>query len=145
MIKTVQIQRFSYRLRRFPLLAKMITYFIRIVFGCYLPYQLKIGKKFVLGYGGIGIVIHERVIIGEDVHVGQNVTIGGTTKKYEVPKIGNYVYIGAGAVVLGPITIGDNVVIGANSVVVKDIPSGSLVVGVPAKIIKSNIKKSDYV
>ena len=46
---------------------------------------------------------------------------------------------------LGPITIGDNVVIGANSVVVKDIPSGSLVVGVPAKIIKSNIKKSDYV
>jgi serine O-acetyltransferase len=145
MIKTVQIQRFSHSLRWFPLLAKLITYFIRLIFGCYLPYHLKLGKNFVVGYGGIGIVIHERTIIGEDVHVDQNVTIGGTTKKYEVPKIGNHVYIGAGAVVLGPITIGDNVVIGANSVVVKDIPSGSLVVGVPAKIIKSNIKKSDYV
>ena len=47
--------------------------------------------------------------------------------------------------ILGPIKIGDNVVIGANAVVVKDIPSGSLVVGIPAKIIKSNIKKTDYV
>tara|TARA_Y100000768_G_C23899449_1_gene644300 strand:+ start:209 stop:646 length:438 start_codon:yes stop_codon:yes gene_type:complete len=145
MIKPVQIQRFSHRLRWFPFLAKLITYFIRIVFGCYLPYQLNLGKKFVVGYGGIGIVIHERAIIGEDVHLDQNVTIGGTTKKYEVPKIGNHVYIGAGAVVLGPITIGDNVVIGANSVVVNNIPSNSLVVGAPAKIIKKGITKEQYV
>ncbi len=145
MIKPVQIQRFSHRLRWFPLLAKLITYFIRIVFGCYLPYQLRLGKKFVIGYGGIGIVIHERAIIGEDVHLDQNVTIGGTTKKYVVPKIGNHVYIGAGAVVLGPITIEDNVVIGANSVVVNNIPSNSLVVGAPAKIIKKGITKEQYV
>jgi serine O-acetyltransferase len=62
-----------------------------------------------------------------------------------VPKIGNHVYIGAGAVVLGPITIGDNVVIGANSVVVNNIPSNSLVVGAPAKIIKKGITKEQYV
>ena len=66
-------------------------------------------------------------------------------KKSGGPTLGNHVYIGAGAVVLEPIKIGDNVVIGANCVVVDDIPSGSLVVGVPGKIIKSGIKKSDYV
>jgi serine O-acetyltransferase len=63
MIKTVQLQRFSHRLRGFPLLAKLITYFIRLIFGCYLPYQLKLSKNFVVGYGGIGIVIHERVLL----------------------------------------------------------------------------------
>jgi len=66
-------------------------------------------------------------------------------QKYEVPKIGNHVYIGAGAVVLRPITIGDNVVIGANSVVVNNTPSNSLVVGAPAKINKKGIKKDQYV
>lgn len=145
MINPVKLQRLSYKIRKIPFFAKVITYFIRFVFGCYLPYKLKLNKNLVLGYGGIGIVIHERVIIGNDVHINQNVTIGGTTKKYEVPNLGNHIYIGAGAVILGPIKIGDNVVIGANSVVEKDVPSGSLVVGAPGKIIKSNIKKSDYV
>ena len=139
------LQRASYRLRRVPLLPKLITYFIRLVFGCYLPHSIKIGKKFVLGYGGIGVVIHNRAVIGDDVHIDQNVTIGGTSKKYEVPVFGNHVYVGAGAVILGPVIIGDNVVIGANAVVTKDIPSGSLVVGVPARVIKRGILKSDYV
>ena len=139
------LQRISYKLRSVPVLPKLITYFIRFFFGCYLPYRLKLNEKFVLGYGGLGVVIHERTLIGNDCHIDQNVTIGGTSKKYEVPIIGNHVYIGSGAKILGPIKIGDNVVIGANSVVVKDVPSGSLVVGIPAKIIKSNIKKSDYV
>lgn len=92
-----------------------------------------------------GVVIHERTIIGDDCHIDQNVTIGGTSKLYDVPKLGNKVYVGAGAKIIGPITVGDNVVIGANAVVTKDIPSGSLVVGVPGRIIKSGIKKSDYV
>jgi len=139
------LQRFSYFFKKTPLIPLIITYLIRFVFGPYLPYKLKLGKGFKIGYGGIGIVIHERTIIGENVHIDQNVTIGGTSKKTEVPRIGNNVYIGAGAVVIGPVMIGDNVVIGANAVVVKDIPSGSLVVGVPAKIIKSNIKMSDYI
>ncbi|AZJ35035.1 serine acetyltransferase [Tenacibaculum singaporense] len=139
------LQRISYALRKLPIIPKLITYFIRLVFGCYLPYSIKLGKKFVLGYGGLGIVIHARTIVGDDVHIDQNVTIGGTSKKYEVPKLGNSVYVGAGAAIIGPVTIGNNVVIGANAVVVKDIPDGCLVVGVPAKIIKENIKKSDYV
>mgnify|MGYP002820894796 CR=1 FL=1 len=139
------MQRISYRLRKIPIIPILITYLIRLLFGCYLPYKLKLGKNFKIGYGGLGVVIHDRVIIGDDCHIDQNVTIGGTSKKYIVPKIGNKVYIGAGAKVIGPIVIGDNVVIGANSVVVKSIPSGSLVVGVPGKIIKSNILKSNYI
>jgi len=110
-----------------------------------LPYTLNLGKNLILGYGGLGVVIHSRAKIGDNCHIDQNVTIGGTSKKNGVPQIGNDVYIGAGAVVLGPISIGNNVVIGANAVVVKDIPDNCLVVGVPAKVIKRDILKSDYV
>ena len=141
----VKLQRISYRLRRLPIVPKLITYWIRLVFSCYLPYNLKLGKAFILGYGGLGVVIHERTLIGDDCHIDQNVTIGGTSKKQEVPILGDHVYIGAGAKVLGPVKIGDNVIIGANSVVICDIPSGSLVVGVPGRVIKSNVLKSNYV
>ena len=141
----VFLQRLSFFTRRVPVLPKIITLFIRLVFSCYLPYKLKLGKNFILGYGGLGVIIHERTIIGNDVHIDQNVTVGGTSKKHDVPKLGNSVYVGAGAKIIGPITIGDNVVIGANAVVVNDIPSGSLVVGIPGKVIKSNISKNDYV
>ena len=85
------------------------------------------------------------MIIGDDCHINQNVTIGGTSKNPNVPNLGESVYVGAGAVIIGDISIGDNVVIGANSVVVDDIPSGSVVVGAPARVIKSKIRKKDYV
>ena len=90
-------------------MAKLITDGIRLVFGCYLPYRLKLGKDFVIGYGGLGVVIHERVIIGDDCHINQNVTIGGTSKNPNVPNLGESVYVGAGAVIIGDISIGDNV------------------------------------
>ena len=141
----IKLQKLSYELRKIPILPHIITYLIRVLFAAYFPYKVKVGKNLKLGYGGLGIVIHERTIIGDNCHIDQHVTIGGTSKKFTVPVLGNNVYVGAGAKILGPITIGDNVVIGANAVVVKDIPSGSLVVGIPAKIIKSNILKSDYV
>ena len=128
-----------------PILPKLITIFIRLTFSAYIPHTLKFGKNLVLGYQGLGIVIHDRVVIGDNVHINQHVTFGGTSKKSGVPKIGNNVYIGAGAKIIGDITIEDNVVVGANAVVVNSIPSGSLVAGVPAKIIKSNILKTDYV
>ena len=141
----IKLQRISHRLKFLPIIPKLITYSIRLIFSCYLPYKIKLGKNFILGYGGLGVVIHERTIIGNNCHIDQNVTIGGTSKKKDVPKLGNHIYIGAGAKILGPINIGDNVVVGANSVVVSNIPSGSLVVGIPGRVIKSNILKSDYV
>lgn len=130
---------------KLSIFAKLVTYFIRFLFGCWLPATVKSGKNLILGYGGLAVVIHHRVVLGDNCHIDQGVTIGGTSKKYGVPVLGDDVYVGAGAKVIGPITIGSNVVIGANSVVVSDIPSNSLVVGIPAKIIKTGIKKTDYV
>ena len=128
-----------------PLVPNLITYIIRAMFSCYLPHGLKVGKNLVLGYGGLGVVIHANSIIGNGCHIDQGVTIGGTSKKKDVPILGDDVYVGAGAKILGPIKIGSNVVIGANAVVLNDIPDNCVAVGVPAKIIKEGIKKSDYV
>ena len=126
-----------------PLLPKIIYYIQFILFNSSVPYKCKSGEGTVFGYGGIAVVVHERAVIGKRCLIGQNVTIGGKSKKYEVPIIGNHVYIGAGAKILGDIIIGDDVIIGANSVVICDIPSNCIAAGVPAKIIKSNIVIDD--
>lgn len=128
-----------------PFFPAMISYFIRLIFSAWIPYSAEIGKGTVFGYGGLGVVIHSRSVIGEYCHIDQNVTIGGTSKIFEVPILKDYVYVGAGAKILGPIQIGNNVVVGANAVVIDDVPDGCLVVGVPARVVKTGIKMSDYV
>jgi serine O-acetyltransferase len=143
-LKLLVVSQFFHR-NGFVFLSKLITFFIRFIFCCYLPGGVTIGRMAKLGYGGLGIVIHDRVVIGIDCHIDQGVTIGGTSKKIGVPILGNHVYAGAGSKILGPVTIGNNVVIGANAVVVSDVPDNCLVVGVPAKIIKRGVYKSDYV
>ena len=77
--------------------------------------------------------------------IDQHVTIGGTSGHYEVPIIGSNVYRGAGSKILGPITIGSNVVIGANSVVINAIPDDCLVVGAPARVVRTGIQMRGYV
>jgi len=140
------IYRFALILHKFriPLLPKFILILIRITFGCQIGLGAKIGKGSALGYGGLGIVIHDRVVIGKNVLITQNVTIGGTSKQYNVPEIGDNCLIGPGAKILGPVKIGNNCIIGANSVVTKDIPDNTLVGGIPAKILKSNIDINRY-
>ena len=99
----------------------------------------KIGKRLFIDHG-IGVVIGETAIIGDDVTMFHGVTLGGTGKEKgkRHPTIGNNVFIGSGAKLLGNITIGDNVKIGANAVVIKDVPSNSTVVGIPGRMIKNN-------
>lgn len=82
------------------------------------------------------MVLHKRAVIGEGCRIQQNVTIGGTSGKENVPVLGDRVQVGAGAMVLGPIHVGDDAIIGANAVVTKDVPANAVVVGVPAKIIR---------
>jgi len=130
---------------KIPVLPLLFKFLIRLFFNSAVDCSTKIGKNVLFAYGGIALVIHKRAIIGDNVSIGQCVTIGGRSKSINVPIIGNNVYIGAGAKVLGDIKIGNNVVIGANSVVINDVPDNSVVAGIPAKIIKRDINYSDYV
>jgi serine O-acetyltransferase len=130
---------------RIPIIPNIINkFFIRIIFGCQIGTGAKLGKNVILGYGGLGIVIHNRSIIGDNVNIGTGVTIGGTSGKKEVPIIGNHTIISSGAKIIGPIKIGNNCIIGANAVVISDIEDNCVAVGIPAKIIKRNINIKDY-
>ena len=119
-----------------PFLPKIIYYFMRFAFTTSIPYTATIGRNTYLNNWGLGIVIHRRVVIGENCRIGHGVTIGGRSEHYEVPVIGNDVLVGVGAKILGPIKIGDHATIGANSVVIDDVPPYAVVAGVPARIIK---------
>lgn len=129
---------------KIPFLPKIIQVLIRIFFGCYIPYTAEIGKDTIFAYGGIGVVIHARSIIGKNCTIGSCVTIGGTNHIYEVPVIGDNVYIGTGAKIIGAVKIGNNAAIAANAVVTKDVPDNTLVAGIPARILKENINIKDY-
>ena len=105
-----------------------------------------IGKRLVIDHG-MGIVIGETAEVGDDVLLYQGVTLGGTGKDTgkRHPTIGNNVLIGSGAKVLGPLKVGDNSRIAANAVVLKEVPPNSTAVGVPARIVKIDGQKVNYV
>lgn len=107
--------------------------FVVLGLGIYIPVRANIGKGFVI-HNFSGIFICEATI-GENFIVFQNVTIGHLRGQPAPPKLGDNVFLGAGAKVLGSITIGNNVAVGANSVVVNDVPDNCTVMGVPARII----------
>jgi serine O-acetyltransferase len=94
-----------------------------------------LGPGFVILHS-IGVVIHSNVRAGRNLVVYHGVTLGAEHGK--TPVLGDNVYIGAGAKVIGGVHIGSNVRIGANAVVTKDIPDGATVVGIPARIIRLN-------
>ena len=96
--------------------------------------EAKLGKNLMLPHPN-GVVIHEDAVVGDDCMIMQQVTIG-MIGDGEVPIVGNKVYIGAGAKIIGKVRIGDGARIGANAVVTTDVPAGCTAVGVPAKIIK---------
>ncbi|MBR3898279.1 MAG: serine O-acetyltransferase [Bacilli bacterium] len=97
----------------------------------------KIGKNLFIDHG-IGVVIGETSLIGDNVIIYHGVTLGGTGKEFgkRHPNIGNNVLIGAGAKILGNINIGDNVKVGAGAVILNDVPANSTVVGIPGNIKK---------
>lgn len=99
--------------------------------------QINVGMGTKFWHRGVGCVVHESVVIGENCKIFQNVTIGDKlSNKGEtggVPVIGNSVTICAGAVILGKIHIGNNAIIGANAVVLQNVSEGAVAVGVPAK------------
>ena len=124
--------------QRVPFLPRAISQLARWLTGIEIHPSAKIGERFFIDHG-MGVVIGETAEVGDNVTLFQGVTLGGTGKDRgkRHPTLGSHVVVGAGAKILGGITIGDNVKIGANSVVLKSVPPNSTVIGVPARIIKS--------
>lgn len=135
-----------YRASRCFFLAKipLVKHFLRLAgffifklseafFGVSLPPSVDIGPGLYIGHTGL-LIFHHQVKIGSNFSVTHGVTIGaGGVGKIGVPEIGNNVYVGSGAKILGKIKVGDNVRIGANAVVVRDLPASCTAVGVPAR------------
>lgn len=130
---------FNMKFKNIPTLQKLYYFFRWITFSVEIPYTTQIDEGFLIGHPE-GLVINPNCIIGKNFTIYQGVTLGGNIGKIkdgrDAPLIGDNVFIGAGAKVLGPINIGDNSMIGANAVVVKDVPKNSLAVGIPAKTVK---------
>lgn len=126
------------KLKRFILSPVWVSY--RIVFNWILGIDInektEIGKDLQVWHG-VGLIVHPASRIGNNVVLRHNTTIGTSSSTGNAPRIGNNVEVGTGAIIIGDITIGDNVVIGAGTVVTKDIPDNSVVVGNPAKLIKT--------
>ena len=123
--------------REFISLARFISHISRFLTGIEIHPGAKIGGRFFIDHG-MGVVIGETSEIGDDVLIYQGVVLGGTTRerKKRHPTIGNYVVIGAGATILGPVKIGDGARIGSGSVVVKSVPAGATVVGIPGRVME---------
>ncbi|MBA7664971.1 Serine acetyltransferase [subsurface metagenome] len=123
--------------REFISLARFISHISRFLTGIEIHPGAKIGRRFFIDHG-MGVVIGETSEIGDDVLIYQGVVLGGTTRerKKRHPTIGNYVVIGAGATILGPVKIGDGARIGSGSVVVKSVPAGATVVGIPGRVME---------
>lgn len=131
-----RINHFLYKIK-LKFLARLFSQISRFFTGIEIHPGAKIGKNLFIDHGS-GVVIGETTIIGDDCTIYQGVTLGGTGKENgkRHPTIGNNVFIGSGAKILGNITVGNNVKIGANSVVLKDVPDNCTIVGIPAKIVR---------
>lgn len=98
-----------------------------------------LGKGVFIDHG-MGVVIGETAVVGDNCTIYQNVTLGGTGKDVgkRHPTLGSNVLVGSGAKVLGPFSVGDNARIAAGAVVLSEVPANATAVGVPAKIVKLN-------
>lgn len=114
----------------------MLSQFSRWITGIEIHPGATIGKRFFIDHG-MGIVIGETAVIGEDVTLYQGVTLGGVSwsKGKRHPTLEDKVVVGAGAIILGPIMIGHDSRIGSSSVVIHDVPSHSTVVGIPGRVV----------
>ncbi len=130
-------------LNRFYLLARIVANFSRFLTGIEIHPGAIIGRRLFIDHG-MGVVIGETAIIGDDVVMFHGVTLGGTGKDKgkRHPTIGNNVFLSAHVQVIGPITIGNDTKIGASAVVLNSIPSGVTAVGIPAKIVRRHADDS---
>jgi serine O-acetyltransferase len=137
-VHAILLHRLAHRLHNagLKLIARFISNFSRWLTGIEIHPGAQIGKRFFIDHG-MGVVIGETSVIGDDVMNYQGVTLGGTGHEQgkRHPTLGNHVAVGSGATILGNIRVGDWVKVGAGSVVVRPAPDQSTVVGVPGRIV----------
>jgi len=128
--------------RHLKFLARWISQCSRFWTGIEIHPGATIGKGLFIDHG-MGVIIGETTVIGDDCTIYQGVTLGGTGKDHgkRHPTLGNNVMVGSGAKVLGPFTVGDHSKIAAGAVVLSEVPPNSTCVGVPARIVKQEGKK----
>ena len=145
-VQAVILYRLTHFLWRYKLrwLARFISTLARWITGIEIHPGAAIGRRFFIDHG-MGVVIGETAIIGDDCMLYHGVTLGGTTwdKVKRHPTLKNGVVIGAGAKILGPITLGNNVRVGSNSVVVRSIDDNETVVGIPGRIVRQKTEDED--
>ncbi|MEV2966837.1 serine O-acetyltransferase EpsC [Paenibacillus larvae] len=134
--------------KRFFTIARILSQISRFLTGIEIHPGAVMGKRLFIDHG-MGVVIGETCVIGDDVVLYQGVTLGGTGKEKgkRHPTIGNKVVISSGAKVLGSFKVGDNSNIGANAVVLREVPPNSTVVGIPGKVVKRDgmrVNKLDH-
>ena len=136
--------RYAHKLwqKGFKRLAFYVSYRVKMRTGIDIHPAAEIGNRIFIDHG-VGLVIGETAVVGDDCVLYQGVTLGGTGKDCgkRHPTLEKGVMVSAGASILGPVTIGEHSKIGAGSVVLKDIPPHSTVVGVPGRVVRQNGKK----
>lgn len=141
------LHRFSHWLwgHRLRWLARLSSHFTRFISGIEIHPGATIGRRVFIDHG-MGVVIGETAVIGDACTLYHGVTLGGTSwnKGKRHPTLAPGVVVGAGAKVLGPITVGAGAKVGSNAVVVRDVPPGATAVGIPARIIASELEQARH-
>ena len=137
-VHAIFLHRLAHRLYKWRrhVLARMLSHASRTLTGIEIHPGATIGRRFFIDHG-MGVVIGETALIGDDVLLYQGVTLGGTGhgKERRHPRLGNHVVVGSGAKILGNIELGEWVKVGAGSVVVKPVPAHATVVGIPGRVV----------
>lgn len=137
-VHAVWVYRLAHRMWREPslrLVARLLSQATRAATGVEIHPAADLGRRLFIDHG-MGVVIGETAVLGDDVVLFHGATLGGKAMHHgkRHPTLGDGVVVGAGAKILGPVWIGSGAQIGANAVVITDVPAGAIAVGVPAKI-----------
>ena len=128
---------------RLPVAGRLVEGIIRVLFGAVVPGRATTDRSAFFEHSGLGVVLNELSVIGENCRIGVHVVLGGKAPIIGAPTLEDGVIVHAGAKLIGPITVGEGTVIAANAVVIGDLPPRSMAAGVPAVVKKGLTGQAD--
>ncbi len=137
-VHAIWFHRIAHRMWREPVLrlpARLLSQTVRAITGVEIHPGAQLGRRLFIDHG-MGVVIGETAMVGDDVLLFHGVTLGGKSMRHgkRHPTLGDNVTVGAGAKILGPVSVGSGAQVGANAVVITDVPADHIAVGIPARI-----------